>query len=176
MGIRRITGAIKAPLIISWLFFVVQFAYMGIVHGIFHFYISLIDLIFDVVLLFIMEAIAVLLTLSNNNNSRTLFKAALFVSIFAVILIALSILIIFFPFFSNNTLRSILNHQTPVNNPNLNKTWIGIVLIAVKFIEISPLIMISVYLKKLDSSPGSIISPQKQGDGLLEDNSSGILE
>ena len=120
MGAKRITGGIKAPLIISWLIFVVQFAYMGVVHGICHFYISLIDLIFDVVLLFILEAIAVLLTLSNNNDSRALFKAALFVSIFAVIIIILSILIISFAFFSNNTLINILNHQTPSKNPKLN--------------------------------------------------------
>ena len=175
MGIRRITGAIKAPLIICWLFFVVQFAYMGIVHGIFHFYISLIDLIFDVVLLFIMEAIAVLLTLSNNNNSKTLFKAALFVSIFAVIIIALSILIISSAFFFNKASINIFKHETPLNNPKLNDIWIGIVLIAVKFIEILPLIMISIYLKILGSSPGSIISPQEKSDVLFRNNSD-ILE
>ena len=175
MGIRRITGAIKAPLIISWLFFVVQFAYMGIVHGIFHLYISLMDLIFDVVLLFVMEAIAVLLTLSNNNDNKTLFKAALFVSIFAVIIIILSILIISFAFFFNSTLINILKHQTSSKNPKLNDKWIGIVLIAVKFIEILPLIIISIYLQKLDSSPGSIISPQKKNEELFDD-SSGMLE
>ncbi len=175
MGAKRITGGIKAPLIISWLFFVVQFAYMGVVHGICHFYISLIDLIFDVVLLFILEAIAVLLTLSNNNDSRALFKAALFVSIFAVIIIILSILIISFAFFSNNTLINILNHQTPSKNPKLNDKWIGIVLIVVKFIEILPLVMISIYLQKIDSSPGSILSPQKKNEELFNDNSD-ILE
>ena len=175
MGIRRITGAIKTPLIISWLFFVVQFAYMGVVHAIFHFYISLMDLIFDVILLFVMETIAVLLTLSNNNDSRTLFKAALFVSIFAVIIIILSILIISFAFFSNNTLINILGHQTPLNNPKLNDKWLGIVLIVVKFIEILPLVIISIYLQKLDSSPGSIISPQKKGEELFNENSD-ILE
>ena len=175
MGIRRITGAIKAPLIISWLFFVVQFAYMGIVHGIFHFYISLMDLILDVVLLFVMETIAVLLTLSNNNNDKNLFKAALFVSIFAVIIIILSIIIISFAFFFNSTLINILNHQTPLNNPKLNDKWIGIVLIVVKFIEVLPLIMISIYLQKLESSPGSIISPQIKNEELFGETSA-ILE
>ena len=175
MGSKRLAGGIKAPLIISWLFFIVQFAYMGIVHGIIHFYISLIDLIFDVVLLFILEAIAVLLTLSNNNDSRALFKAALFVSIFAVIIIILSILIISLAFFSNSTLINILQHRTPANESRLNDKWIGIVLIVVKFFEILPLVMISIYLQKIDSSPGSILSPQKKNEELFNDNSD-ILE
>ena len=174
MGDKHIQGGIKAPLITSWLFFVVQFTYMVIVHGISRFYFSLMDLIFDVVLLFSLEAIAVLLTLSNNNNSITLFKASLFVSIFTEILIVLSILIIAFAFFSNNTLKNILKHQTPYENPTLKDNWKGILLISVKAIETIPLIIISIYLVKIKSSPGSIISPQIKNEELFNENSDSL--
>ena len=173
MGIRRITGAIKAPLIICWLFFIIQFAYMGVVHGILHFYINLTDLILDVVLLFTMETIAVLLTLSNNNNSRPLFKAALFISIITVIVIILSILIIVFGFFIKVNSISFLKPET---TSNFNEKWKGIGLIVIRVFETLPLIIISIYLSKLDRPTGSIISPQSNnGDELLKD-SSDILE
>ena len=151
---RNLSGLLTCPMIACWIFFGIHFIFIGLFHGIFKKYIDLYDIIIDVVLLFTIEAIAVLLTLSNNRNNYTLLKLSLIISIINMILILFSIFVYAFSFFLKDKLKSFINAESWVEKEA--DWWKGTLLIAIKIIECLPFIIIIIYKKKADSSPGTI--------------------
>ena len=128
-GKRQISGAITCPMIGCWLIFSVHFIYIGIFHGVQQLYLSIWDIIIDVVLLFTIEAIAVLITLSNSRNNYTFLKLSFIISLINVALNLFYIFIVIFTIF--------IKDKVPFLNPEKwskesGKEWIGILLILIK--------------------------------------------
>ena len=151
---RQIRGALLCPVISCWTFFIMHFAFIGVFHGLMQLYINLYDIIIDVVLLFSMEAIAVLLTLSNNRNDYVLFNISLIVSIINLLVILFSIFIYIFSFFVKNILTGFINAEDWLKADG--NWWKGALLIALKVLEILPLFIIIIYKRKMEGSVGTI--------------------
>ena len=166
-GKRQVSGGLKIPMILCWLFFGLHFIYIGVFHGIMRYLINLYDVIIDVYLLFSIEAIAVLLTLSNYRNKYILFVISFIISIINTICILFYIFIIVFSFFITNKLEKFINPD---------KTWIkkedwwkGLILLLIKLVEILPLVIIILYKYKLEGpvgtiNPGPIIKKEDNED------------
>ena len=164
---RQIGGALKVPMILCWIFFAIHFAYIGLYHGYYKKYIDIYDIIIDVFLLFSIEAIAVLLTLSNNRNNFTLFKISLIISIVNALFILFYIFIVVFSFFIRGKMKSFIKAEAWIKKDDW---WKGLILIIIKAIELLPLIIIIIYQRKIDSPVGTI-NPQKiDSGGLLNNN------
>ena len=164
---RQIAGTLKCPVYSCWFFFVMHFFFMALFHGYYGKYIDLGDIIIDVVLLFSIEAIAVLLTLSNSKNNYKLFITSLIISVINLLIILSSIFIYTFSFFLiDNKVNEFLNPDDWVNKEKW--LWLGASLIAIKVLEIFPLFIIIIYKKKMDSPLGTIV-PQNPDDKLLAD-------
>ena len=158
---RQIRGALICPMVSCWIIFSIQFIYIGVFHGILRKFLSLWDIIMDVVLLFSIEAIAVFITLSNNRNNYTFFKISFIVSIINVFLILFYIFLVVFAFYLGNNKNLSFFNDKKGNFPNLDNekltlNLLFILLICIKVIELLPLVILIVYMKKLESSVGTI--------------------
>ena len=158
---RQIRGALICPMVSCWIIFSIQFIYIGVFHGILRKFLSLWDIIMDVVLLFSIEAIAVFITLSNNRNNYTFFKISFIVSIINVFLILFYIFLVVVAFFLGNNKNLSFFNDKKGNFPNLDNekltlNLLFILLICIKVIELLPLVILIVYMKKLESSVGTI--------------------
>ena len=146
---RQISGALKVPIFLCWILFALHFIYIGVFHGILKKLINLYDVIIDVYLLFSIEAIAILLTLSNYRNKYNLFIISFIISIVNTIAILFYIFIIVFSFFITNKLDNFIN---PDNWIKKEDWYIGLILLLIKLVEILPLLIIIIYKVKLDNN------------------------
>ena len=153
---RHLTGLLTCPMITCWVFFGLHFIFIGLFHGIFKKYIDLYDIIIDVVLLFTIEAIAVLLTLSNSRNNYTFLKISLIISIINIFINLFSIFIYVFSFFLKNKLKTFIKAESWLEKEG--DWWKGALLIGLKAIECLPFVFVLVYKRKADSSPGTVYS------------------
>ena len=163
---RQIAGVLKVPMIFCWIFFAMHFTYIGLYHGIWKRYIDIYDIIIDVFLLFSIEVIAVLLTLSNNRNNFTLFKIAFILSIVNALFILFYIFIVVFSFFVRGKMKKFIKAETWITKDDW---WKGLILIVIKIFELLPLIIIIVYQRKIESPVGTI-NPQNIDSGSLMNN------
>ena len=163
---RQIGGALTCPMVGCWIIFSLHFIYIGVFHGFLKYFLSLWDMITDVVLLFSIEAIAVLITLSNSRNNYTFFKISFIVSIINVFLILFYIFLVITIIFSENKDLKIFEDKNNNTKGKLEK-WQGVLLIAIKVIELLPLAILIVYMKKL-ASPVGTINPENIAGHIIE--------
>ena len=163
---RQISGALKVPMFLCWILFALHFIYIGVFHGILKKLINLYDVIIDVYLLFSIEAIAILLTLSNYRNKYNLFIISFIISIVNTLTILFYIFIIIFTFFITNKLDKFIN---PDNWIKKEDWYIGLILLLIKIVEILPLLIIIIYKVKLEASVGTI-NPQSIEKGEIVKN------
>ena len=129
---RQIGGALKCQFITCWLIFFIQFIYIGLYHGIFRKNICILDISIDIALLFTIECISVLVTLSNNLNNFTFFKIAIIVSAINVILNLIYIYVVVYYIFMKKEKGFIIEAELwPIYEA---KILDGILLIAIKII------------------------------------------
>ena len=155
---KQIRGSITCPIIIAWTLFVFQFAYIGLVLAWKRFFPSYLDVIMNIVLLFSLEIIAVLLTLSSRKESIKFYKFAFGFSILNVLFILLSITVDVFAFFFKGKLEAIIKANVIEYQDYKALIFAGIT--GLKVLEILPLVFIIVYLGKISGEAGSIDSPQ----------------
>ena len=150
---KQIRGSLKCPIISFWLLFIFHFIYLLIIF-ILKKYISLLYLITDIEILLNLEFTALFITLSNYKNNYSFYIISFILSIADVIFILFGIFIIIFSFMEKDALYNFINPEPWIEKGG--KTWIGALLIFEKVIDLSPLIIIIVYLKKLKKPLGSI--------------------
>ena len=155
---KQIRGSITCPIIISWTLFVFQFVYIGLVLAWQRFFPSYLDVIMNIILLFSLEIIAVLLTLSSRKESIKFYNFALGFSVLNVLFIFLSITVDIFAFFFTEILKGIIR-ATEVKYKDY-KVLIFTGITGLKVLEILPLVFIIVYFGKISGEAGSIDSPQ----------------
>ena len=163
---RQIGGALTCPVVACWIIFSIHFIYIGVFHGILHYFLSLWDMITDVVLLFSIEAIAVLITLSNSRNNYTFFKISLIVSIINVFFILFYIFLVVTIIFIKSESLKFFEDKNNNTKDDIGK-WQGSLLIAIKVIELLPLVILIIYMKKLGSSVGTI-NPENISGHIIE--------
>lgn len=163
---KQIRGSITCPIIISWTLFVFQFVYIGLVLAWQRFFPSYLDVIMNIILLFSLEIIAVLLTLSSRKESIKFYNFALGFSVLNVLFIFLSITVDIFAFFFKEKLNGIIR-ATEIKYEDY-KVLIFTGITGLKVLEILPLVFIIVYLGKISGEAGSIDNPQ--GAILSNDN------
>ena len=164
---KQIRGSITCPIIISWTLFVFQFVYIGLVLAWQRFFPSYLDVIMNIILLFSLEIIAVLLTLSSRKESIKFYNFALGFSVLNVLFIFLSITVDIFAFFFKEKLKGIIR-PIEIKYEGLYKALIFTGITGLKVLEILPLVFIIVYLGKISGEAGSIDNPQ--GAILSNDN------
>ena len=162
---RHLSGLLTCPMITCWVFFGMHFIFIGLFHGIFRKYIDIYDVILNIVLLFTIEAIAVFLTLSNSRNNYKFLLISLLISSVNIILILFSIFVYVFSFFLKDKLKSFIKAESWLEKEG--EWWKGTLLIVLKVIECLPFIIILIYKKKADSSPGIIYS---ENTPIISDN------
>ena len=151
---RHLSGLLTCPVVVSWTFFGMQFIFICLFHGIFKKYIYIYDVITNILLLFTIEAIAVLLTLSNSRNNYTFLNISLIISIVNILIILFSIFVYVFSFFFKGKLKSFINAQSWLEKEG--DWWKGALLIGLKSFECLPFVLIFIYKKKAESSPGTV--------------------
>ena len=164
---RPLKGNLKCPIISSWLIFLLHFIYVTFFHLMRGVYISYLDIIFNLFLLFSIQFIAIFISLSNIHNSVKCFKVAFAFSIINIIIILLSITIIVFGFFFIDKFRTVLKPHYWLDNINMNRLVMSSILIGIKVIEFLPFIILICYLKKINRSVGIINNPQMPINGGL---------
>ena len=166
-GQRQIAGVLKIPMIICWIFFGIHFIYIGFYHGIWKKYIDIYDIIIDIYLLFSIEAIAVLLTLSNTRNNFLFFKISLIISMVNIAFILFYIFIVIFSFFVDDKMTSFIDAEDWIKT---SSNWKGVLLIIIKVIEMLPLLIIYIYKRILEGSVGTINPQNLDSGGLMNNN------
>ena len=166
---RPLKGNLKCPIISSWLIFLLHFIYVTLFHLRGGVYISYLDIIFNLFLLFSIQFIAIFISLSNIHNSVKCFKIAFAFSIINIIIILLSITIIVFGFFFIDKFRTVLKPHYFLDDINIkiNRVAISSIFIGIKVIEFLPFIILICYLKKINRSVGIINNPQMPINGGL---------
>ena len=154
---RHIRGTLKLPIITFWSLFFLHFIYLALLYG-FKKYISLIYLILDIEVLFNIEFTALFTTLSDKRNNLTFYKISLILSIINTLVIFFSIFIIVSVFFVKDTSIDFIKVEPWIETDEKIK-WIGVLLIIGKVIDLLPLIILIIYLKRLGTSLG-IIDPR----------------
>ena len=159
--------------------FTIHFIYIGIFHGIFKKYLCIFDIIVDVILLFTLESIGILITLNNNRNNYKFFTISLIISYVNIPLILFSIFIIIFTLFIKNTaVDKFLKPQEEW--PYIAGEICQGLLIILKLIEASPVIILIIWKRKLESPVGTInpetIEQGKNLDKNKVDDEDDILE
>ena len=169
---RQIRGALSCHMITIWIFFIINFLYLAIFHGLFRLYINLYELFIDVVLLFSLESIGILITLSNGRNNYCCFMTSLIISLFNGLIIIFYILIVIFTLFvtkyNDNENYFLRPHYINTEDTGID-SWVGIVLIVIKVINLIPVIILIIFKFKIDSSVGSI-NPQAISGEIIENN------
>ena len=164
-----LSGKIKCPLAIAWISFFMQLYYNYHLHE--FFYISYLEVIFSVFLLFSFQAIAVLLSLSNNiKNYELFFKISFILSIVNIFVNLLSVTVILLAFLSK--LRVIIQPTAFVEiSSSKAKIITGIIYAVIKVIETIPFFVFLCYKRKLFKGKGQINMPE-----MTEDNNSSIMD
>ena len=157
---RQIAGSLKYQFIACWVIFSIHFIYFGIFHGICQKYINTWDIVIDVILIFSIEAIAILLTLSNRDNNFKLFTIAFIISIINTIFALFYIFVVVYTIFVKKEKDGFIKAE--IWPKYEAKTWHGVILIIIKVIEITPLFIIIISKIKLDSPTGTI-NPENIG-------------
>ena len=149
---KNIKRVLQFPKIISCIFFFIQFGFLIGFHGYTgsKYYISLIDLILDIVILVLFQSISLFIMLSESHNNYSFYKYALFFSVVINLCILFSIAIYILCLIFNKDLHIILKCKC-----NKQKK-LGYYLIALKAIELVPSISIFMLTKKIKRSPGTI--------------------
>ena len=150
---KHIRGLLKFPIISFWVLFSLHFIYLLILF-LLKKYISLLYLIIDIEILLNLEFTALFITLSNHKNNYTFYIISFVLSIINVIFILFGIFIIFFSFMEKEALYNFIKPEPWIEKEG--KTWIGALLILGKIVDLSPLITLIIYFKKLKKSLGSI--------------------
>ena len=164
---RPLKGNLKCPIISSWLIFLLHFIYVTLFHLRGGVYISYLDIIFNLFLLFSIQFIAIFISLSNIHNSVKCFKVAFTFSIINILIIIFSIIIIVFGFFFIDKFRTVLKPHYWLDSINYNRLVMSSILIGIKVIEFLPFIILICYLKKINRSVGIINNPQMPINGGL---------
>ena len=165
-GKRQIGGSLTCPVVGCWIIFAIQFIYMGIFHGLHRLFLSIWEIFIDIILLFSIEAIAVFITLSNSRNNYTFFKISFIVSIVNVLFILFYVFLVVVTFFIKYDTLAIFKAER--NWPEYKgETWQAIILIVIKAIELLPLVLLIVVMKKLGSSVGTI-NPENLTGNIVE--------
>ena len=149
---KNIKRVLQFPKIISYIFFFIQFGFLIGFHGITgsKYYISLIDLILDIVILLLFQSISLFTMLSESHNNYAFYKYALFFSVVINLAILFSIAIYILCLIFDKDYHIILNCKCN------KKKKLGYFLIALKAIELVPSISIFMTTKKIKRSPGTI--------------------
>ena len=158
---RHIFGVLKIPMIICWIFFGLHFIYILVYHGVWEKYIDIYDVIIDTYLLFSLEAIAVLLTLSNFRNNFLFFLLSFYISIANLVFILFYIFIIVFSFFIDDKMEDFIDAEDWVKDD----WWKGLILLIIKVIEALPLGIIYFFKRMLAGPLGAIMNPQSISTG-----------
>ena len=132
--------------------FFVQFGFLIGFHGITgpKYYISLIDLILDIVILVLFQSISLFIMLSQTHNNYTFYKYALFFSVVSNLAILFSIAIYILCLIFGNKYHIIPNCKCE------EKKKLGYCLIVLKVVELVPSISIFIIKNKIKKSPGTI--------------------
>ena len=160
-----LSGKIKCPLAIAWIAFFMQFLYNFYLQQLY--YISYLEVIFSVFLLFSFQSIAVLLSISTNSkNYELFFKISFILSIVNIGVNLLSIIVILLAFSSK--IRAIIKPTAVVEAIDSKvKLIAGIIAVGVKIIETIPFFIFLCYKRKLFKGKGQINLPE-----MPEDNTS----
>ena len=164
----KFKGNLLCPTITIWAIFIIHFIYIGIFQGIFKKYLCNFDIIVDAILLFTVESIAILITLSNNRNNYKFVTISLIISYVNIPLILFSIFINIFTLFIKNTaVDKFLKPQEEW--PYITgEPWQGLLLIILKLIEASPVIILIIRKWKYESPVGTI-NPETIEQGKILD-------
>ena len=163
---RQIGGALKCQFITCWIIFSIHFIYIGIFHGIFQKNICVLDISIDIVLLFTIESISVLVTLSNIRNNIKFFTIAIIISAINVILNLFYIFVVVYFIFMKKEKGIIEPELWPIYQAN---PLHGTILIVIKIIEMIPLLVLIVAKIKIESSVGTI-NPENIAGLILDKN------
>ena len=149
---KNIKRIIQFPKNISFIFFVIHFGFLVGFHGITssEYYISLIDLIIDIVILVLFQSISLFIALSESTNNYAFYKFSVFFSVIITLAILFSILIYILCLLLDKNYDIILKCKCN------KKKELGYFLIALKFIELLPSLSIFIIVKKIKRSPGTI--------------------
>ena len=160
-----LSGKIKCPLAIAWIAFFMQFLYNFYLQQLY--YISYLEVIFSVFLLFSFQSIAVLLSISTNSkNYELFFKISFILSIVNIPINLLSIIVIVLALFSK--MRGIIKPTVVLEIIDSNKKIIiGSIAVGVKVAEIIPFFIFLYFKRKLFKGKGQINLPE-----MPEDNTS----
>ena len=153
-GKHHTQSALKIPMIISWSLFGLHFIYIGVFHGFMKKYISIWDIIIDVILLFSLEAISVLLTLSNKKDNLIFFKISFVISIVNIVLILFYIFVVVFIYFVKDKMEDLIKPEDWPKDEG--RQWHGVVLILIKIFETFPLFAMILSQKKFEGPAGVI--------------------
>jgi amino acid transporter len=178
-----IHGKIKCPLAISWIVLFVQtFLIYSIIYT--DFYISYWESIFNLFLTLSLQLIAILLSISNNLNSKKVYKLLKFSFILSMInvgIVILSIVVILCAF--NYKIRGFLSTSPILESLyTIHKNIIGGSMIFIRVMEILPFLIFLCYRnlifqknnpkneKFLSSNPQGITANEENKD-LMNENS-----
>ncbi len=160
----QVRGKLKCPLIICWLIFGLNLLYLLIIF-LLRKYISLLFLILDIEILFNIEVVAILLTIGNRIDQYILFQISFILTIVNLTVILFSIFIIIFAFFDKKSLSHFIIVEPWIVMDG--KSWMGVLFIFVKFIEIIPFVLLIISKKKLSNPVGVIRALSINGEEAL---------
>ena len=163
-----LSGKIKCPLAIAWISFIIQFFYNYYIQDLYC--ISYLEVIFSSFLLLSFQAIAVLLSLSNNSNNKyyeLFFKISFILSLVNICINLLSITVILLAFYSK--LRVVIR-PTAIFEVITSKVKLITVIISavVKVVETIPFFIFLCYKRKIFKGKGQINLPENNSS--LVDN------
>ena len=153
-GKHHTQGALKISMLFSWTLFAMHFVYIGRFHGKMKKYISIWDIMIDVFLLFSLEAISVLLTLSNKKDNILFFRISLIISIINIVLILFYIFVVVFIYFIKDKMEDFIKPEDWPKDEG--RQWHGVILILIKIFETFPLFTMIFAQKKFESPVGII--------------------
>ena len=154
-SIMVVKGKIKCPMIVLWVLFSMHFLYLFVIFGLTE-YISVLNVIFDVEILFNLQLTALFLTLSEDKDNYTYFLVSFIMSIINSAIIFFSIIITILAFYKRDKFINFIKPEPWLKDGGIG--YIGAIFIVIKVIEFLPLILLSFYFKRIKTFLSTIES------------------
>ena len=153
--LRIVSGKIQCPMIVIWILFSIHFLYLFVVY-VLSIYISMLNLILDIEILFNLQISAIFLLISEEKNKYNLFFASFIMAIFNSAIILLSIIIIILAFFKKDKVAYAISSEPWIKEEG--KGYIGGIFIVIKIVEFIQSILLTLYYKRIKNSLSMIES------------------
>ena len=171
-----VKGKIKCPMILLWVLFSMHFIYLFLVFA-FIKYISLLNVILDIEILFNLQLTALFLTLSDDKDNYTYFLVSFIMSLINSAVILFSIIIIIMAVYKRDQFFNFIKGEPWLKDEGIG--YIGAIYIVIKIIEFLPAILLTFYFKRIKSflttietqkiniNSGNVVMSEKQDDNAL---------